>query len=308
MSNLEIEFLGLGMKNPTILASGIQGVTKNNLEEICKKGAGAVICKSLTLEVRKGHETPIMVETPSGFLNAVGYSNPGIDIGLEEFSRWKRKEPLIFSITAKNVDEYTILTDKISGKIKDGMRIDALEIVLSCPHTPEYGLMAGQQTPENADAIIKAIRSKLLIPLIVKISPGVPGEVEVAKAIEKSGANAIDVGNTLGPGMVIDIERHAPVLGFGRGGLSGPALKPIAMRCVYDIFKVVKIPIIGCGGITYGEDAIEFMQAGASAVAIGTAVHYRGTNVFSKVAKEIKGWLNDHDYSSVKDIVGLAHK
>ena len=310
MSILETEFLGLKMKNPTILASGIQGVTKANVEEVCKKGAGGVIIKSLTLETRKGHETPIMVETNSGFLNAVGYSNPGIDAGLEEFSGWKRKEPLILSVTAKNVEEYAILADKINNKLKGGMHADALEVVLSCPHTPEYGLMAGQQTPENAEQIIRAIKNKLPVPLplIIKISPGIPGEVEVAKAAERAGANAIDVGNTIGPGMQIDIERHARLPGFGIGGLSGPAMRPIAIRCVYDIFKSVKIPIIGCGGITYGKDAIEFMQAGASTVAIGTAVYYRGTNTFSKISKEMEKWLGEHNYSNVKEIVGLAHR
>lgn len=309
MASLQTEFLGLNLKNPLFLASGIQGVAKDNLEEVCKAGAGAVICKSLTLEERKGHETPIMVETQGGFLNAVGYSNPGIDVGLDEFSGWSKKEMFVLSITAKNAGEYGLLAEKIAKKIVAGMRVDSLELVLSCPHTPEYGLMAGQQTPENAKEIIKTIKHHLpSLNLIVKISPGVPGEVETAKAIESAGASAIDVGNTLGPGMVIDIERHAPVLGFGRGGLSGPALRPITMRCVYDIYKAIKIPIIGCGGVTYGVDAIEYLQAGASAVAIGTAVHYRGTNVFKKVAKEMEKWLKEHNYNSVKEIVGLANK
>ncbi len=309
MTGMETEFLGLRMKNPTVLASGIQGVTKGTLEEACRKGAAAVITKSLTLEARKGHETPIMVQTDSGFLNAVGYSNPGIDEGLEEFSGWKRKEHLIISITAKSVEEYGILADKIAEKLKNGeLKCGAIEAVLSCPHTPEFGLMAGQQTPEIAGRIAKLLKSKLSTPLIMKISPGVPGEVEVARAIETAGADAIDVGNTIGPGMKIDIERKARVLGFGMGGLSGPAMKPIAIRCVYDIYKAVKIPIIGCGGITYGEDAIEYMMAGASAVAIGTATYYRGTNAFSKIAKEMERWLGEHNYSSVKEIVGAAHK
>lgn len=297
------------MKNPTVLASGIQGVTKGNLEEVCRKGAGAVICKSLTLEVRKGHETPIMCQTDSGFLNAVGYSNPGIDYGLEEFSGWKRKELFIVSITAKNVDEYGVLADKIAAKIKAGkLRCNAIEAVLSCPHTPEYGLMAGQQTPEMSSEVTKILKAKLPVPIIIKISPGVTGEIAVAKAVEAAGASAIDVGNTVGPSMKIDIERKAPILGFGRGGLSGPAMKPIAVRCVYDIYKAVKIPIIGCGGITYGADAIEYMMAGASVVGIGTAVYYRGTNVFSKVAKEMDKWLSTHGYSDVKEIIGAAHK
>lgn len=309
MSILETEFLGLKMKNPTILASGIQGVTKGNLEEVCKKGAGAVICKSLTQEVRKGHETPIMCQTNSGFLNAVGYSNPGIDDGLKEFSGWKRKEPLIISITAKNVEEYGILAGKIADRISaKELKCSAVEAVLSCPHTPEYGLMAGQQTPEMSSDVTKMLKSKLPVPVIIKISPGVPGEIAVAKAVEAAGADAIDVGNTVGPSMKIDIERKSPILGFGRGGLSGPAMKPIAVRCVYDIYKSVNIPIIGCGGITYGTDAVEYMMAGASVVGIGTAVYYRGTNAFSKIAKETEKWLSGHGYSSAKEIIGAAHK
>ena len=168
--------------------------------------------------------------------------------------------------------------------------------------------MAGQQTPETAAEIVKVIKKHISLPLILKISPGIPGEVEVAKTAEYAGASAIDVGNTIGPGMIIDIERHVRLPGFGMGGLSGPAMRPIAVRCVYDIYKAVKIPIIGCGGVTYGKDAIEFMQAGASVVAIGTAVYYRGTGTFSKIAKEMEKWLKEHNYSNVKEIVGLAHR
>lgn len=297
------------MKNPLFLASGILGVTRASLEDVADHEAAGLITKSLSLEPRKGHETPILAETPAGFLNAVGYANPGIEEGLKEFSGWKRKEMLVISIVGKDETEFAALAKKVQQAIDaKALRCHALEAVLSCPHTPGYGLMAGQQTPEKAAKITKTIRDALSIPFIVKISPAVPGEVEVAKAIEKAGADAIDIGNTTGPGMVIDIEQRAPVLGFGMGGLSGPALRPLTVRCIYDIYQSISIPIMGTGGVTYGKDALELMMAGASVLGVGTAVYYRGKDVFAKIASETEQWLKDHSHKNLKEIVGLAHK
>ncbi len=303
-----ITFLGNKMKNPLILASGILGVTKSSLESICENGAGAVIIKTLTKEERKGHPTPIMAETDYGFINAVGYSNPGIEDGIKEFSGWKRKEPLIMSITAKDADEFAGLAEKIENARKNGLKCQALEAVLSCPHTPGYGTLAGQGTPEATGEITKEIKKKTNLPLIIKLSPTSQGIGEIAKAAEKAGADAIDMGNSAGPGMVIDVERKKPVLSFGFGGMSGPQIKSLMVRCVYDVYLSVKIPVIGCGGITYGKDAIEMMMAGASAVAVGTAVYYRGKEVFNLIASEMGEWMKKHDYSDYKEIIGAAHK
>ena len=299
---IEIKLFEKKMKNPTILASGILGMTKQSLERIAKEGAGAVTTKSLTLEPRSGHPGPNIIETDCGLLNAMGYSNPGIKDGLEEFSDWKMKEPLIISIAGKEVNEFSKLAAAVS-KIK----CTAMEAVISCPHTPGYGLMSGQSDPESVSKTVKAIKKKTKIPLIVKLSPSTPGEVAAAKAAEEAGADAINMGNTIGPGMRIDLERKKPLLGFSCGGLSGPAMKPIALRCVYDIYKEIDIPIIGTGGVTTGEDMIEYMMAGASAVGIGTAVHYRGMSSFRRISNEAGTWLEEHGYKNIKEIIGAAH-
>jgi dihydroorotate dehydrogenase (NAD+) catalytic subunit len=304
-ADVSVDLCGLKLKNPTILASGITDVTKNALAHAAKNGAGAVTTKSITTELRKGHSNPIIAETASGFINAVGIANPGLDNALVEFNGWRKNEPLILNIVGKDAEEFGAMATKIkTSKI----RIDALELALSCPHTPGYGTMAGQNTPEATEAIVKAAKTHIAQPIIVKLSPNTPALGEAAKAAERAGAAAINMGNTLGPGMVIDIERKAKVLGFGFGGLSGPAMKPIAVRCVYDLYQSVKIPIIGTGGVTTGRDAVEMFMAGASAVGVGTAIYYRGPKVFAKIAEEMGEWMEKNGYSSVKELTGVAHE
>ncbi len=301
---LETKFLEMEMKNPLILASGILGVNKNNLLRVQKGGAGALTIKSISLKPRAGHKNPITAVYELGMLNAVGYSNPGIEHALEEFSDLKGlKIPVIASCTAAKPNEFAALAEKF-----EPLNFSALELPLSCPHTPGFGLMAGQGTPKATSAITKAVRKKTKKPLIVKISPVIPNIVEVAKAAEKAGADAINCGNAHGPGMIIDINSAKPVLGFGVGGVTGPAIRPITVRCVYDLYKSLKIPILGCGGVMNGRDAIEMMMAGASAVGIGTGVHFRGPEVFEETAQEMKEWMKKHKFKSTKELVGLAHK
>jgi len=304
LPEISTELFGLKLKNPTILASGITDVTKKALERAVENGAGAVTTKSTTLELRKGHNPPILAETPSGFINAVGISNPGIDGAIEEFSGWTKEAPLIFNIAGKDVQEITAMAEKIS---KSKIKIHALELALSCPHTPGFGTMAGQNTPEATSEIIRTVKSKVSVPIIAKLSPNISALGEVAKAAEKAGASAINMGNTLGPGMVINIERKSKVLGFGVGGLSGPAIRPIAVRCVYDIYESVKIPVIGTGGVTTGKDAIEMLMAGANAVGVGTAIYYRGLSAFESIAKEMQEWMKKNEYESIKELIGVAH-
>ena len=295
------------MKNPLMLASGILGVTKAELEAVAQNGAGAVTAKSLSLEPRKGHETPIIVETECGMLNAVGYSNPGIDEGIREFSDWDRSEPLVLSITGKDEKEFATLAARIE-EAKEELNCSAIELALSCPHTPGYGLMAGQADPKMTGRITEAVCKKTSLPVIVKLSPSVPGEVEAAKNAEAAGASAINMGNSLGPGMKIDINRKRPVLSFRMGGMSGPAIKPIAIRCVYGIYDAVDIPIIGTGGVNDGHGAIEMMMAGASYVGVGTAIYFRGSDAFKKIESEMRVWLKEREYRKVSEIVGEAHK
>ena len=307
MASLETRFFGKRIKNPVILASGILGMTKASLETACDNGCGAVIAKSLTIEPRKGHEGPNIVETEAGILNAMGYPNPGIDEGLREFGPWSRDEALIISIVGKDAKEFGLLAGKVE-EAKKALGASALEAVISCPHTPGYGTMAGQGTPESVSDITRAIKERTKIPLIIKLSPSVPGEGKAAMAAAEAGADAINMGNSLGPGMKIDLNRKKAVLGFGVGGLTGPAIKPVIVRAVYDIYKSVDIPVIGTGGITTGEDAIEMMMAGASWASVGTAVYYRGPAAFGEIATEMKAWLERNGYSDIRDVIGAAHE
>jgi len=294
----------LNLDNPTILASGILGLDTPTLKKVAKGGAGAVTLKSLTSEPRKGHNNPILVEIEGGFLNAVGYANKGIDAGVEEFKKCGNNNiPLIGSIVGGSAEEFGSLAEKIQEA-----PIKALEIVLSCPHTPGYGLMAGQGTPKATAEITKAVRRKTKLPLFVKISPSVEAVGEIAKAAEAEGADAINMGNTLGPGMKIDIERGKPILAFKVGGVSGPAIRSIMIRSVFDLYKCVKIPIIATGGITTGDDAIEAIMAGASAIGIGTGIYYRGIDIFKKVCEEIEEWMKAHGYKNLNDFKGVAHE
>ncbi|MCI0503953.1 dihydroorotate dehydrogenase [Candidatus Micrarchaeota archaeon] len=307
MASLQCLFFKKRIKNPILLASGVLGMTKGSLEAACENGCGGVIAKSLTLEPRKGHDGPNIVETECGLLNAMGYPNPGIEAGLAEFGNWKREEALIISIVGKDAGEF----GQLAGKAEDAKKTlgaSAIEAAISCPHTPGYGTMAGQGTPESIRDITRAIKDHCSLPLIIKLSPSIPGEGKAAKAAEDAGADAINMGNSLGPGMKIDLARRKPVLGFGVGGLTGPAIKPIIVRAVHDIYRSVKIPIIGTGGVTSGEDAIEMMMAGANWVSAGSAAYYRGPEAFGEIANEMKAWMEANGVKGVKDIVGAAHE
>jgi len=304
MADITTDFLGMKMKNPTILASGILGVTAASLRYVAENGAGAVTIKSITKEPRKGHNQPIVLRNQKTMLNAVGYSNPGYTNALEEFNDLTNiPVPVIASIVAKDANEFVFLTENFVNNIE----FDALEIPLSCPHTPGFGTMAGHSTPESTYEITSAIRDTTDLPLIIKLSPNAPNIGAVAKAAEEAGAEAICAVNTMGPGMVIDIHSGKKVMGFGVGGVSGEALKPIAIRTVYDIYQFVDIPIIGTGGIRTGNDAVQMMMAGASTIGIGTAVVTRGIDVFSKVSSEIREFMLENGYTKLKDIIGMVH-
>lgn len=301
--NLSVRIKTLRLENPTILASGILGLDVATMERVVQNGAGAVTMKSVTLEERRGHDNPIFIQAGNdAFMNAVGYANKGIRHALAEFGAWKSATPLIGSIVGSTPEEFAMLAVEL-GRTP----IKALEIVLSCPHTPGFGLLAGQGSPKSTGEITKAVRKVTKLPLSVKLSPSIEAVGEVAKAAEAEGADIINMGNTLGPGMKIDINRAAPVLHFKVGGVSGPAIRPIMIRCVYDLYKSVKIPIIATGGIVTGEDAVEAFMAGASAVGIGTGIYIRGLDVFAKVNREIEEFMRLNGYGSITQLTGLAH-
>ncbi|MBM4080931.1 MAG: dihydroorotate dehydrogenase [Planctomycetes bacterium] len=302
--DLTTDLCGIRLANPTILASGILGTTKASLKRVAENGAGAVTIKSITREPRKGHANPTVIAFDAGLMNAVGYSNPGVDEAVKEFARLHDVGvPVIASATGSTAADFVAVVERLVP-----LGFAAVEIPLSCPHTPGFGTLAGQSTPQATFEIASAVRKATKLPLFVKLSPNAPDLCAVAKAAEDAGANAITAVNTLGPGMIINVEARAPVLNFKVGGVSGPALRPIAVRCVYDLYKAVKIPIIGVGGISTGEHAIQMMMAGATAVGIGSGVYYRGVEVFRLVADEMAGWMAANGYSSPKNLIGAAHK
>ncbi len=304
MSGLKVDLCGLKLKNPLILASGILGVTKSSLKNVAQNGAGAVTIKSVSREPRKGHKTPIIQVDGDVMINAVGYSNPGLSESRKEFTGLGEVGvPVIASILGTDAEEFAYM----AGNFLPG-DFSAVELPLSCPHTPGYGMLAGQGTPEATYEITAAVKKSTKLPVIVKLSPSIQALGEVAKAAEKAGADAINMGNTVGPGMFIDARAKKPVLDFKFGGLSGPAIKAISVRCVYDVYKAVRIPVIGTGGVTTGIDAIEMIMAGASAVGVGSAVHYRDMDVFRKIADEMSVFMKSEGYPSVNEMVGLAHE
>ncbi|MCK5023040.1 MAG: dihydroorotate dehydrogenase [Candidatus Aenigmarchaeota archaeon] len=302
--NLETNLCGIKLKNPTILASGILGVSKSLLKNVIENGAGAVTIKSISYEPRDGHKNPTILEFDSGMINAVGYSNPGLHGALDEFTDLKDlNAPVFASVIGKEPEDFTKVIEGLGN-----LDFSAIEIPLSCPHTPGFGTLAGQDSPEKTLEITKAVVKAAKVPVFVKLSPNTKNIGEVAMAAEKGGASGITAVNTLGPGMIINIEAAKPVMGFKIGGLSGPAIKPIAVRCVYDVYGSVKIPIIGVGGITTGKDAIEMVMAGATAIGIGSGVNYRGNDVFTKICNEMKDWIEKNNYNSLEEIRGIVHE
>jgi dihydroorotate dehydrogenase (NAD+) catalytic subunit len=302
--NLFTKLCGINLANPLILASGILGVTKASLVNVARNGAGAVTIKSISREPRKGHNNPIIITYEAGMLNAVGYSNPGLEEAKKEFVRLREVGvPVIASIIGTKPEDFEYMARNFLGR-----EFAAVELPLSCPHTPGFGTLAGQGTPEATYEITRAVKKSTKLPVFVKISPNTQEIGNVARAAQKAGADAITAVNTLGPGMVIDLKTSQPILDFKVGGVSGPALRPIAVRCVFDVFESVRIPIIGVGGVTNGSDAIEMLMAGASAVGIGSAVYYRGVDVFRKIDQEIQDFMDKNGYRNIKQLVGVAHE
>lgn len=300
---LNINFAGLKLKNPTVLASGILGYSAESLESIVEGGAGAVITKSIGVKPRVGYGNPTVVQTKCGFINAMGLPNPGIDAYVQEIRHAKTilSVPLIVSVYGYSAKEYAVTAKKAAEA-----GADAVELNVSCPHVKETGSEIGQNAVVLAE-VIKKVKAAMHKPLIVKLSPNVTDIAETAEAAVKAGADALTAINTV-KAMTIDAETALPVLSNKRGGLSGPAIKPIALRCVYDICERVKVPVMGCGGITTWRDAVEFYLAGASAVQIGTAIALNGSSVFQTINRGVEAYLKKKKFRSVTEIVGLSHR
>ena len=298
---MTIRFLGKTLQNPMVLASGVLGNSRDILERVHKNGCGLVTMKSIGPAPRDGHKNPTVIDLGCGLINAVGLPSPGhLNMDREWKSLNERDFPIIASIYGGSVQEYQDVARVVSDKAPD-----FIEINISCPNSEKHGMMFGV-SPESSFDVVSAVKSVINVPLIAKLTPQAPDIAAIAKSCEDAGADAICAINTVGPGMIIDIESRQPVLAFKKGGLSGPMIKPIAVRCVYDIYAAVDIPIIGLGGVSTGKDAIEMVMAGASLIGIGSAVRTRGIRVFDTVAKEMNAWLDAHE-TTLEDIRGAAH-
>ncbi len=300
---LNVNLAGLKLANPTMLASGILGYSAETFQSVAESGAGAVVTKSVGIKPRAGYANPTIVQADYGLINAMGLPNPGIDEFVKEIREAKAalKVPLIVSIYGYSAEEYATLAKKAANG-----GADALELNVSCPHVKETGSEIGQNPKILAEVVRKA-KASVDKPVFVKLSPNVTSVTEIAEAAVKAGADALTAINTV-RAMAIDTEIAMPILCNRIGGLSGPAIKPIAVRCVYEIYECVKVPIIGCGGITDWQGAIEFMLAGATAIQIGTAIAMKGSNVFNDVTRGMNAYLKRKGFKSVKEIVGLSHR
>jgi len=299
---LSVTIAGINLPNPTILASGILGVSSEIMVRAARAGAGAVVTKSFNRKGREGYRNPSFIEVPGGFLNALGIPNPGMEEMRGEVNAVsKAGVPVIASVFGFDAGEFA----DAAAVGEEGGAV-AIELNVSCPHVKEVGVEIGQR-PMMVAEVTKAVKDRVRVPVIVKLTPNVTSIQEVARAAERSGADAITAVNTA-LGMAIDVDAASPILGGLVGGLSGPALHSIAVRAVYQVSEAVKVPVIGVGGITDWKGAVEMMMAGASAVQVGTAVMYRGVEVFSEITSGISKFLVENDYKSVGDIVGIAHK
>ena len=272
------------------------------MERIFNCGAGAVVTKSIGLKPREGYLNPTIIELECGILNAMGLPNPGINFFKKEINQLKKLNiPVIGSIFGSNSKEFVEL-----GEHMQNYGADALELNMSCPHAKGYGLEIGSD-PKLVREITSKVKVSTEIPVFVKISPNLMNIVDIGKSAEKGNADGIVAINTV-KAMKIDLELKMPVLANKIGGYSGKAIKPIGIRCVYEISKNVDIPVIGVGGITTVEDALEYIMAGASALQIGSAIYYRSVDVFKKICDEIETWMKDHGYKELSELTGVAHK
>ncbi len=297
--DLSVEIGNLKLKNPVMTASGTFGFGAEYASLVDIRRLGAIVVKGISRKACYGNDTPRMVEVPGGLLNAIGLQNPGVKGFIKNYLPQLKPfdVPVIVNIWGKTIDEYVEVAEELDG-VKG---ISALELNISCPNIKEGGISFGTD-PKMAQAVIGAVRKKTSLPLIVKLSPNVTTIALFAKIAEDCGADAVSLINSF-PAMAVDIEERRPLLANITGGLTGPAIHPIAIKMVYDTAKAVKIPIIGIGGIVSAREAIEFLIVGATAVAVGTAT-FRNPNAVLEVIDGITSYLKRHNIKRVKDLIG----
>ena len=295
---LSTEIAGIKMKNPVMTASGTFGFGLEFNDFLDLNQVGAVVVKGTTLQPRSGNVGVRIAETPSGMLNSIGLENPGCDAFINKILPKLKKYdvPVIVNMSGSTVEEYGVLANKLTV---DG--VSGLELNISCPNVKDGGIAFGTNK-ESATAVVREVKKNTNLPVIAKLSPNVTDIVDMAKAIEAAGADAISLINTL-LGMAIDLKTRKPILGNIVGGLSGPAVKPIALRMVWQVANAVKVPIIGMGGIVNTEDALEFMLAGASAIAVGTA-NFINPSVAVTVAQGMEHYLKQEKLTHSSQVIG----
>ena len=301
--NLAINVAGLHLRNPVMLAAGVLGLSGATLRSAWDAGAGAVVTKSLGLKPREGYSNPTVVDVGCGFLNAMGLPNPGVEEFVDEVKTARKGGDMllvasVFGESPRNFAE--------AASVMEDAGVDAIELNVSCPHVKAAGMEIGQD-PIILTNVVKAVKDAVQIPVFTKLTPNTSHIKDLARIVEQAGSDGIVAVNTL-RAMAIDAETGRPILGNKIGGLSGPALKPVALRCVYEIAQTVNIPVIGCGGVTNWRDAIEFLLAGAKAVQIGSAIAYKDLTVFNEVVTGVREYLQRKEYSEVEDIIGLSQK
>lgn len=299
MADLSVNINKLQLKNPVMTASGTFGYGPEFADFIPLEGLGGIIVKGTTLKPREGNDYPRMVETASGMLNCVGLQNKGVDYFCEHiYPEIKDIDTnMIVNVSGSSPEDYA----ECAAHINELDNIPAIELNISCPNVRQGGMAFGV-TCAGAASVVKAVRARYDKTMIVKLSPNVTDIAEIARAVEAEGADSVSLINTL-MGMAIDIEKRKPLLSINTGGLSGPAVKPVALRMVWQVAKAVKIPVVGLGGICNAHDAIEFLMAGATAIEIGTA-NFIDPQVTIKVRDGINEWLDSHGCKSVKEIIG----
>ncbi len=301
MADLRVNIAGLELRNPVLTASGTFGYGIEYQDFIDLSQLGGVIVKGTTLQPREGNPYPRMAETAQGMLNCVGLQNKGVDYFCKHIYPQIKdiRTNMIVNVSGNSPEDYA----ECAARINELDCISAIELNISCPNV-KHGGMAFGTTTEGAASVVRAVREAYSKTLIVKLSPNVTSITDIALAVQDAGADAVSLINTL-MGMAIDIEKRKRVLSIGTGGLSGPCIKPVALRMVYQVAHAVQVPVIGLGGISNAKDALEFLIAGASAIEIGTA-NFLNPTISVKVAQGIDEYLVKHGFSSVKDIIGTC--
>lgn len=299
---LETRLAGLHLKNPVLPASGTYGYGREYLPFFAPDTFGAVVTKGVSLEPWPGNPPPRVYETAAGMLNAIGLQNPGVEVFIQEALPFlgPYRTPVIVNVVGKTIPDYVGVVERLT----DCPEVSGFELNISCPNVKEGGMAFGTD-PETAYRVTQAVRQATRKPLIVKLSPNVTDVTLIARRVEEAGADCLSLINTL-LGMAIDIRKGRPVLANMVGGLSGPAIKPVALRMVWQVYREVSVPLIGMGGITTAADAIEFMMAGATAVAIGTGT-FRDPLTPARVIEGIREFLAEQK-TDLKDVIGSAHR